>query len=98
MIIDPYTFPTMSLMISDGKEHAKTTVEQPDLLGLSEKTHKMHFLQNSQRERAIVKNLHSHICINVISSSGRLALPPLFGELEQRGEGGRGGKPKADHC
>ena len=45
----------------------------------------MHFLQNSQRERAIVKNLHSHICINVISSSGRLALPPLFGELEQRG-------------
>ena len=45
----------------------------------------MHFLQNSQRERAKIKNLHSHICINVISSSGRFALPPLFGELEQRG-------------
>ena len=25
------------------------------------------------------------MCINVISSSGRFALPPLFGELEQRG-------------
>ena len=50
------------------------------------KTQKMHFLRNSQRERAEIKNLHSHICINVISSSGRFALPPLFGELEQRGE------------
>ena len=45
----------------------------------------MHFLQNSQRERAEIKNLHSHMCMNVISSSGRFALPPLFGELEQRG-------------
>ena len=26
------------------------------------------------------------MCINVISSSGRFALPPLFGELEQRGD------------
>ena len=46
----------------------------------------MHFLQNSQRERAEIKNLHSHICIDVISSSGRFALPPAFGELEQRGD------------
>ena len=27
------------------------------------------------------------MCINVISSSGRFAIPPLFGELEQRGVG-----------
>ena len=46
----------------------------------------MHFLQNSQRERAEIENLHSHICINVISSSGRLALSPAFGALEQRGD------------
>ena len=45
----------------------------------------MHFLQNSQRERANIKNLHSHKCINVISSSGRFALSPAFGALEQRG-------------
>ena len=38
----------------------------------------MHFLQNSQRERAEIKNLHSHICINVISSSGRFALSPAL--------------------
>ena len=45
----------------------------------------MHFLQNSQRERGEIKNLHSHICINVITSCGRFALSPAFGALEQRG-------------
>ena len=32
-----------------------------------------------------IKDMHYTICLNVISSSGRFALPPLFGELEQRG-------------
>ena len=89
MKIDLYILAMMSIIISDGKEHAENTGKKPDLVGLSEnpppKTQKKHFLQNSQRDMSNIKDMHYTICLNVISSSGRFALPPLFGELEQRG-------------
>ena len=54
---------------------------------ISEKTQKMHFFQNSCTELAKIKNLHSTICLKVFPSSGRVALPPAFAQIEGRGEG-----------
>ena len=44
MKIDPYIFPMMSIIISDGKEHAENTGKQPDLMGLSKKSTQNHHL------------------------------------------------------
>ena len=52
---------------------------------ISEKTQKMHFFQNSSTELAKIKNLHSTICLKVFPSSGRVALPPAFAQIEGRG-------------
>ena len=35
---------------------------------------------------AKIKNLHYTICLNVFSSSGHVAFPPAFAQLEQRGD------------
>ena len=45
----------------------------------------MHFFQNSCTELAKIKNLHSTICLKVFPSSGRVALPPAFAQIEGRG-------------
>ena len=45
----------------------------------------MHFFQNSSTELAKIKNLHSTICLKVFPSSGRVALPPAFAQIEGRG-------------
>ena len=52
---------------------------------ISEKTQKMHFFQNSCTELSKIKNLHSTICLKVFPSSGRVALPPAFAQIEGRG-------------
>ena len=45
----------------------------------------MHFFQNSCTELAKIKNLHFTICLKVFPSSGRVALPPAFAQIEGRG-------------
>ena len=42
MKIDQYIFPMMSMIISDGKEHAENTGKKPDLVGLSENPPQKH--------------------------------------------------------
>ena len=52
------------------------------------KTQKTRFLQNRSTEMAKIDNMHNTICLQLISSSGQIALPPAFARLEQRGVAG----------
>ena len=45
MKFDQCSFPMMLITISNGKEKAKSKHKLPDLVGLSYKTKKMHFLK-----------------------------------------------------
>ena len=77
------------MIISDGKEQAKNTRKQPDLVGLSEnhpKKHKKCIYSKIAKEKELKLKISIFRCINVISSSGRIALSPAFAPLEQQGE------------
>ena len=49
------------------------------------KTQKPHFLQNRSTKKAKIENMNYTICLQLISSSGQIVLPPAFARLEQRG-------------
>ena len=57
MKIDPYIVSMMSIIISYGKEHAKHTGKQADLVGLSKnhpkKHKKMHFFLKIAKEKEL---------------------------------------------
>ena len=48
-------------------------------------TLKMHLFKNSSADKAKIENVHYTVCLQLISSSGQIALPPAFARLEQRG-------------
>ena len=56
MKIDPYIFPMMSMIISDGKEHAENTGKKPDLVGLSENPPQKH-------KKSIFSKIAKEICL-----------------------------------
>ena len=48
-------------------------------------TLKMHLFKNSSADKAKIENVHYTVCLQLISRSGQIALPPAFARLEQRG-------------